>query len=165
MSVRIISEYGTDPMKITCISCQHIFSLDSDHIDEMGSLVRCTQCHFIFIVFPQDDFDHTLVQDTNIDQSLLDTLFRMEHASGAALPIDEISDEWNSLMAEGILPIEDFDEEAGDESESDPAAAECGGLPDLSEYENMIDWSENSDPKKSPPAGQKNQSRSGAFRK
>ena len=145
-------------MKVTCISCRHIFSLDSGPIYEMGSLVRCTQCHFIFIVFPQYDFDQIMVQDTNIDQSILDALFRMEHGPRAALPIDDISEEWNSLEADGILPIEDFDEEAGEETDSDPAAAECGELPDLSEYEKMIDWSENSDSEKSPPAGPKNES-------
>ena len=144
-------------MKITCIACHHKFDLAGDRIEEMGSLVRCTLCHFIFIVFPQDDFDQTMVQDTNIDQSILDALFRMEHAPVAALPIDDISREWNSLMAEGILPIEDFDEEAGEETESDPAAAECGELPDLSEYEDMIDWADISDLEESGPAGQPNQ--------
>lgn len=145
-------------MKITCISCRHKFSLDSDHINEMGSLARCTQCHFIFIVFAQDDFDSTMVQDTNIDQSILGDLFRMEPSAGAALPIDDIAEEWNSLMAQGVLPIEDFDEEAGAETDSDPATADCGELPDLSEYENMIDWGDHSDSEKSPPAGQQNQS-------
>ena len=130
-------------MKITCVSCRQKFSLDSDPINAMGSLVRCTQCHFIFIVFPQDDFDQAMVQDTHIDQSILDALFRIEHASGAALPIEDISREWNSLMAEGILPIEDLDEEAGEETHSDPATAEDGELPDLSEYEKLIDWGEN----------------------
>ena len=145
-------------MKITCISCRHIFDLDSDHIYEMGSLVRCTLCGFIFTVFPQDDFDQTMVQDTNIDQSILKALFQMEHGSGAAVSIDDISEEWNSLMAEGILPIEDFDEEAAEETDADPAIAECGELPDLSEYEDMIDWGEGPERDDSTSAGQPNQS-------
>ncbi len=144
-------------MKITCISCRHIFNLDSDHIHEMGSLVRCTQCGFIFIVFPQDDFDQIMAQDTNIDQSILDALFQMEHGSGAALPIDDISEEWNSLMARGVLPIEELDEEAAEETDSDPAIAECGELPDLSEYEDMIDWGEYPDSEHSTPSKPKNQ--------
>ena len=141
-------------MKITCISCQHLFNLDSDHVYEMGSLVRCTRCGFIFIVFAQDDFDQTMVQDTNIDQSILGALFQMEHGAGAALSVDDISEEWNSMMAEGVLPIENLDEEAAEETDSDPAIAECGELPDLSEYENMIDWGESQDPENSISADQ-----------
>jgi hypothetical protein len=118
----------------------------------MGSLVRCTLCGFIFIVFPQDDFDQTMVQDTNIDQSILDALFQMEHGSGAALSIDDISEEWNSLVAEGVLPIEELNQEAAGEDDSDPEIAECGELPDLSEYEDMIDWGENPDPEHSTPS-------------
>jgi hypothetical protein len=133
-------------MKITCISCRHIFSPDSDRINEMGSLLRCPQCHFIFIVFPQDDFEQAAVQDTHIDQSILGALFRMEHPAGEALPIDDITEEWNSLMAEDILPIEDFDEEAGAESDCDADIGECGELPDLSDYEDMIDWGDHLDP-------------------
>lgn len=139
-------------MKISCISCRQKFSLVSGHINAKGSLVRCPKCDFIFIVYPPDDFDQAVVQDTNIDQSILDALFRMEHTSVTALPIDDISEEWNSLMDQGILPIEDFDEEAGEETDSDPATAECVELPDLSEYEDMIDWGENPDSENSPPA-------------
>ena len=133
-------------MKITCVSCQQRFPLDSNSIDAMGSLVRCTHCRFIFIVFPQDDFEPAMVQDTNIDQSILNTLFRMEHPPGATLPIDDISEEWNSLMAQGVLPIEDFGEEATAHYDLHELDSECGELPDLSEYEDMIDWGENTDP-------------------
>ena len=133
-------------MKITCVACEQQFELDSDSINTMGSLVRCALCRFIFIAFPQDDFEQTMVQDTKIDQSILNALFRMEHPSGTPLPIDDISEEWNSLMAQGVLPIEDFDEEATTEYDLHELDAEYGELPDLSEYEDMIDWGENTDP-------------------
>ena len=127
-------------MKITCVACEQRFALDRNSINTMGSLVKCAECHFIFIVFPQDDFEQTVVQDTNIDQSILNALFRMENPPGTALPIDDISEEWNSLMAQGVLPIEDLDEEATAEYDLRELDAECGELPDLSEYEDMIDW-------------------------
>jgi hypothetical protein len=132
-------------MKITCVACEQRFPLDRNAINAMGSLIKCAECHFIFIVFPQDDFEQTVVQDTNIDQSILNTLFRMENPPGTVLPIDDISEEWNSLMAQGVLPIEDLDEEATAEYDLRELDAECGELPDLSEYEDMIDWDENTD--------------------
>ena len=132
-------------MKITCVACEQRFALDRNSINPMGSLVKCAECHFIFIVFPQDDFEQTVVQDTNIDQSILNALFRMENPPGTALPIDDISEEWNRLMAQGVLPIENFDEEATGEYDLNELDAECGELPDLSEYEDMIDWGENPD--------------------
>ena len=132
-------------MKITCVACEQRFPLDRNSINTMGSLVRCAECHFIFIVFLQDDFEQTVVQDTNIDQSILNALFRMENPPGTALPIDDISEEWNRLMAQGVLPIENFDEEANGEYDLNELDAECGELPDLSEYEDMIDWGENTD--------------------
>jgi len=148
-------------MKITCISCEHTFQLDGNPINDIGSLVRCANCRFIFIVYPQDDFEQTVVQDTNIDQSILNTLFRMEHPPGSALPLDDISEEWNSLMAQGVLPIEDFGEEATGEYDLHELDAECGELPDLSEYEDMIDWGDNTDAENPPAATPQNQPRSG----
>ena len=139
-------------MKINCVACQQRFALDRNSINTMGSLVRCALCNFIFIVFPQDDFEQTVVQDTNIDQSILNALFRMENPPGTALPIDDIAEEWNSLMARGVLPIEDFDQEATGEYDLNELDAECGGLPDLSEYEAMIDWGDNADSEKPPAA-------------
>ena len=84
-------------------------------------------------------------QDTNIDQSILDDLFSMEHAPRTQLPLDEISEEWNNLFEQGVLTINDFDEEVAEESDLSIVHNECTDLPDLPEYENMIDWGANSD--------------------
>ena len=138
-------------MKIPCINCSSIFQLDNSHINPTGSLVRCSNCRFIFIVHPQDFTGQPKIQDTNIDQSILDDLFGMEQAARTQLPLDEISKEWRNLFERGVLTIKDFDEEVVEESDSSIVDNECTGLPDLSEYENMIDWESNEDSEE-PPA-------------
>ena len=42
------------PMKIPCFSCDSMFRLDSNYIKAVGLKVRCSKCHEIFMVFPQD---------------------------------------------------------------------------------------------------------------
>ena len=69
----------------------------------------------------------------------------MEHAARTELPFDVIAEEWNNLFAQGALSIENFDEEAAEESDSNNVDTDCTDLPDLSEYENMIDWEGNTD--------------------
>ena len=44
-------------MKITCISCQSLFRLDSRLVKATGSLVRCSKCQQVFRVFPPDVTD------------------------------------------------------------------------------------------------------------
>jgi hypothetical protein len=132
-------------MKITCVSCRKKFELDRNRIDAIGTLVRCVACNFIFIAYPQDDFEQTAAQDTNIDQSILKALFRMEHSPATPLPLDEISEEWNRLMDKGKLFIEDLGEEASADPDSPAMDVECGELPDLSEFEDLIDWGDHTD--------------------
>ena len=132
-------------MKIHCISCNSVFRFDSRIINPIGSLVRCSKCQFIFIVYPQEFGEQPKTKNTNIDQSILDDLFNMEHASRAELPFDEITKEWNNLFAKGGLTIKDFNEEVAEESGSDTVGTDSADLPDLSEYENMIDWEDNKD--------------------
>ena len=127
-------------MKIPFISCNSMFRLDSSIIQPTGSLVRCSKCRFIFIVHPQEFNEQPIIQDTNIDQSILDDLFNIEHSPRTQILLDDVSEEWNKLFAQGAVSIEDFDEEVTEESDSNTADTECTDLPDLSEYENMIDW-------------------------
>jgi hypothetical protein len=122
-----------------------MFRLDSHIIKPTGSLVRCSKCRFIFIVQAQDFNDQPKTQDTNIDQSILDDLYSMEHAVRTELPLDVITEEWNNLFAQGALSIENFDEEAAGESDSNNVDTDSTDLPDLSEYENMIDLENNTD--------------------
>ena len=122
-----------------------MFRLDNSLINPTGSLVRCTKCRFIFIVHPQDFNGQPKTQDTNIEQSILDDLFGMEQAAKTRLPLDEISEEWSNLFEQGVLTINDFDEEVVEESDSSAVDNEGKDLPDLSEYEDMIDWESNED--------------------
>lgn len=138
-------------MKIPCISCNSMFRLDNSLINPTGSLVRCSKCRFIFIVHPQEFNEQPKTQDTNIDQSILDSLFSLEHATRTELPFDAITEEWNNLFAQGVLTIKDFDEEVAEGSDSNTIDADSTDLPDLSEYENMIDWEEDID-SSDPPA-------------
>jgi len=133
------------PMKITCISCGSMFYLDNSHVKFTGSLVRCSKCDFIFMVHQPGFTEEMIVEDTNIDQSILEDLFSMEHATRTELPFDDISEEWDKLLAEGVLSIENFDEEVAAESDSNTVDTECTDLPDLSEYESMLDWGDNID--------------------
>ena len=126
-------------MKITCISCNSIFRLEGSHVNPTGSLVRCSRCRFIFIVHPQEFYEQPKTQDTNIDQSILDDLFSVEHAARTELPFDIITEEWNNFFAKGALSIEDFEEVAAEKSNLNNVDADSTDLPDLSEYENMID--------------------------
>ena len=128
------------PMKIPCISCNSMFQLNNKIIKPTGSLVRCSKCNFIFIVHPQEFNEQPIGEDTRIDQSILFDLFGLEHPSRTELPLDDIAKEWNSLLDQGVFSIEDFDEETVEEFDSSNVDTECEDLPDLSEFENMIDW-------------------------
>ena len=69
----------------------------------------------------------------------------MEHAAKTELPFHVINEEWNNFFAQGALSIDDFNEEVAERSDSNSADADCRDLPDLSEYENMIDWEDITD--------------------
>ena len=132
-------------MKIPCMSCNSMFRLDSSIIKPFGSLVRCSKCDFIFMVHQPSFAEEPTVKNTNIDQSILDDLFRMEHAASTEKTFDVVAEEWNNFFAKGALSIDDFNEEAAEESDSHTVDTDFTDLPDLSEYENMIDWGDNTD--------------------
>ncbi len=66
-------------MKISCVSCGSMFHLDDSHIKTTGSLVRCLQCHFIFMVNRLGFAEKPIAEDTNIDQSILADLYNTRH--------------------------------------------------------------------------------------
>ncbi len=140
-------------MKIPCILCQSIFQLDNSVVKPTGTLVKCSKCDFIFIVHPPDYDKQPVTQDTNIDQSILFDLFNMQHVSKTKVPIDEISEESDDYEVESLMSIEDFDEEVTDvedeETDSNNENFKCADLPDLSEYENMINWGDDKDSEES----------------
>jgi len=126
-------------MKIPCISCQSIFRLDRNLVKPTGSLVRCCKCKYIFMVCPPTLKSEPIIQDTNIDQSILFDLFKVEQKDWAKEILDQTSAMINSHGADEIASIEDFEEE---DPESEIENIEYPELPDLSEYEEMIDWDE-----------------------
>ena len=133
-------------MKISCISCHSKFHLEISIVKPTGTLVKCPKCDFIFIVQPPDYDDQPIIQDTNIDQSILFDLFNMQHVRKTKVTIDEITEDSDDYEVESLMSIEDFEEEAEDEeTDSNNDGVEYADLPDLSEYEEMINWEEDND--------------------
>ena len=66
-------------MKISCVSRGSMFHLDDSHMKTTGSLVRCSKCHFIFMVNRLGFAEKPIAEDTNIDQSILADLYNTRH--------------------------------------------------------------------------------------
>ena len=130
-------------MKVTCVSCGSNSNLNNNDVGSIGSLFKCSTCHFIFMVQQPGFAGELVVEDTNIDQSILAEFYGTRIEFKAEVNFNEISEEWNNLAAQGILPIGDFDKAAVEDPESNVDELDNVGLPDLSEYENMIDWGDN----------------------
>ena len=113
-------------MKIPCVSCQSLFRLDSSLVKSTGSLVRCSKCEYIFMVYPTPINHEPIVKDTNIDQSILFDLFKVERTNRANGILYQTADVMKSHRAGEIASIEDFDEEEPDsESQNDKYAEKC----------------------------------------
>ena len=125
-------------MKVTCVACQSIFELEKDDVNVTGSLVKCSKCHFIFMT-QITDYDELVCQDTNISQSILNNLFEMESALIEKAVMNQSSEKSNNCQANRIRSIEEYAEKAFDSSTKDVDYAD---LPDLSAFEEMIDWDE-----------------------
>ena len=123
-------------MKIHCVSCQYMCKLDQSLVKPTGSLVRCSECDFIFMVYRPSFADEAIAQDTNIDQTILKDLYSIRPNLQAELPVDEISEETDDYVVQSLVSIEDFGEEAQEEPDSKTEDFRLADLPDLSEYEN-----------------------------
>ena len=134
-------------MEIRCIACQTTLQLEAGPINENGSMVRCLMCSYIFMVFPPDCYGKPVIQETNIDQSILDDLIEMQNQTGNHLSIGKIPEQRSTAMVDPNMVENDF----GDEnSASVTDETEYADLPDLSELENMIDWDDDNDLDESP---------------
>ena len=122
-------------MKSNCVACQAEFQLDPDQINVNGSMVRCLKCRYIFMVYPPDYYGSPVVQDTNIEQAILDELLKMQEELTDRVSGQKISDECHFATVDNINPI-------GNQREEDlnPDGAEYSELPDLSQLEKMIEW-------------------------
>ena len=123
-------------MKIPCVSCQYMCKVDQSLVKPTGSLVRCSECDFIFMVYRPSFADEAIAQNTNIDQTILKDLYSIRPNLQAELPVDEISEETDDYVVQSLISIEDFGEEAQEEPDSKTEDFRLADLPDLSEYEN-----------------------------
>ena len=88
--------------------------------------------------------EEPIAEDTNIDQSILVDLYKTKHEFDTELPIDESLQEPEDYVVQSLVSIDDLGEEAGEEPTPDVEGLNYNILPDLTEYENMIDWGEDS---------------------
>jgi len=137
-------------MVIPCVSCNSMFRLDNIYMKTNGSKVRCSKCHDIFMVYPPDHYTESYSKSSisesdvaivipNVQESLLDDLFQVQNKpDDIAVDPDTIENSDNYFI-DSIESIEDFEEVEEDED------TEYANLPDLSEFEAMIDWDEGKD--------------------
>ena len=138
-------------MKLSCVECHTEFQLDPDRINESGSMVRCLKCSYIFTVYPPDIYGSAVTQDTNIEQEILDDLFEMQKNSPSLVSQEEPSSALTAAMPENIKSRDNVKEE-----DLNPNDAYYAELPDLSELEKMIDWSDINDLDESPATSKYN---------
>ena len=132
-------------MKIPCVSCQFMCKLDNNLVNPTGSLVRCPECHFIFMVHRPGFAEAVIVQNTNIDQSILSDLYSIRPELQVGLPVDEPTEGSDDYVVQSLTSIEDFGDEAQVEPDPNREDLRLADLQDLSEYENMSDWGDNTD--------------------
>jgi len=101
--------------------------------------------------------EEPIVQDTNIDQSILNDLYSIRPELQEELPVDELFEESDDYEVPSLISIEDFGEESKKEPNSNTEDISFTNLPDLSEYENMIDWGDNTVSRGSSATKQQNQ--------
>ena len=66
-------------MKISCVSCGMMLDLNVRDVKTIGSLVRCSNCDFIFMANRLSFAKEPIAEDTNVDQSILADLYNTRH--------------------------------------------------------------------------------------
>lgn len=66
-------------MKISCVSCGIMLHLNDSNVKTTGSLVRCSNCDFIFMINRLSFDEKPIAEDTKIDQSILVDLYNKRH--------------------------------------------------------------------------------------
>jgi hypothetical protein len=100
-----------------------------------------------------------IVQDTNIDQSILNDLYFIRPELQVELPVDELIEESDDYEVQSLTSIKDFGDEAQVEPDPNTEDFKFANLPDLSEYENIIDWDDNKDSGESSATERQNNNR------
>jgi len=132
-------------MNTPCVSCQFMCKLDNNLVNPTGSLVRCPECHFIFMVHRPGFAEAAIVQDTNIDQSILNDLYSIRPELQIGLPVDEQIEESDDYVVQSLTSIDELGDEAKVEPDPYTEDLHSANLPDLSKYEDMIDWGDKTD--------------------
>ena len=90
------------------------------------------------MVYPPAYTDEPIVKDTKIDQSILDELFEVKQIKRYQSILDQASDVINSQRFDEIASFQDYEEK------EDPKIEDINlpELPDLTEYEDRIHWTE-----------------------
>ena len=131
-------------MKIPCVSCDSMFRLDNIYVKAVGSKVRCSKCHEIFMVYPPDHYTEFYAKNSTsnadvavvipkVKHSLLDDLLQGESKPSEMAAFTGKSEESDNSSIESIEPIEDFEEVEEDEH------IEYAELPGLSDIEEIVD--------------------------
>ena len=128
-------------MQIPCISCQSRFRLDSCLVKKTGSLVRCSKCGYIFMVYPPASANVPIVKDTKIDQSILVELLEVEKIKRYQGILNQTYDEIKNQQFDEFASIKEFEEEE-DDRDPDIEDIDLNELPDLAEYEDMTESDE-----------------------
>jgi len=87
--------------------------------------------------------EEPITQDTDIDQSILNDLYSIRPKPQGELPVDELSEESDDYDVPSLTSVEDFGEAAKKEPDSYTEDSRFADLPDLSAYENIINWGDN----------------------
>ena len=93
-------------MRVTCQSCRFNFKLDSNAVQASGTLVRCSNCHTVFRIYPPDMAryrKHNRVKTQNlISYFAFNKHHRLiSHGLGIALDISK-----GGILLETPFPIE-----------------------------------------------------------
>ena len=126
-------------MQIPCISCQSRFRLNRRLVKATGSLVRCSKCENIFMVYPPAINDEPDVKVTNINLSLLDRLFEVEQTNLVKSIFVQTSEGINIHSIDETASIDDFEEEEDDQN-PEIENIDLAEFLNHTEYEDMIEW-------------------------
>ena len=108
------------------------------------------------MVYSRSFADEPIAKDTKIDQSILNDLYSIRPKPIAELPDDEPFKEFDDYEVPSLTSIEDSGEEAMEEPDSNTEDISFANLPDLSEYEDMIDVNDNTNREESSSTKQQN---------
>jgi hypothetical protein len=94
------------------------------------------------MVYPPENYtgsnskDEVAIVIPNVQISLLDDLFQVQNKPNDIADGTLTNEESDNYLIDSFESVEDFEEAEEDED------IECANLPDLSEFEAMIDWDE-----------------------